>query len=771
MAGGFGGVARKLGGYRLIAPLATGGMAELFIAKTAGVSGFEKQVALKVIHPNYSSDPDFVKMLVDEAKLAVQLQHANIVQTYDLGQVDGQYYIAMELIDGVDLYKILKTSSEREQDFPIDVAAYITAEVATGLDYAHRKNDPMGRPLQIVHRDVSPQNVLVSREGEVKIVDFGIAKAALRGQHTQAGVIKGKYFYMSPEQSWGEKIDARTDVFSTGILLHEMLCGEMLYLEEELDKLLKLVRAADIKPPSRKRADVPPELDAIVLKALAKRPADRYQSAADLATALTRFLRTRYPDAGRARLAKFVRTVLEEEPSHVDVSVPAPRPEDFSHENSLIFRLTDLERDSSRDTNEHMPGDLRQADEETRGIAQPVPHAPRGDYEDGGATEFDPSPQLGPRKPSRSAGPDFGQVGDDAEPTEFAGRKLAAPPVVVDFSGPDDEFTDSESTRQRPSMPSPSARPVAPPARPPAIPRRSLPPVATPSRTPRPAMGGLGVARSTPQTLDEAQLRHDESLGVDGRRARDLAARPQHPMNGIGGGTPTPITPQHVIGFGGGATTGEQPLVDWSAAATTTPPPAAPYPRGPELDAGSGLLRPGDLQRRKLLVVAAVALVCLVVVLAGVFLWPEGPARGTAEVVSFPAGATVRIDGTVLPKSTPIRINDLDVKQPHHLSVSLRGYDTWENDVSFNDSEHDVRLQAILAPAVGTIQISTTPPGAEAIVNQRIAGTTPTKVGDLPPNEDVTVELRLRGYKVVYQTVPWKGKRALTISVPLEKAR
>ena len=509
-------------------------MAELFIAKTAGVSGFEKQVALKVIHPNYSSDPDFVKMLVDEAKLAVQLQHANIVQTYDLGQVDGQYYIAMELIDGADLYKILRTSSEKDRDFPIDVAVYITAEVATGLDYAHRKNDPMGRPLQIVHRDVSPQNVLVSREGEVKIVDFGIAKAALRGQHTQAGVIKGKYFYMSPEQSWGEKIDARTDVFSTGILLHEMLCGEMLYLEEDLEKLLKLVRAADVKPPSRKRADVPPELDAIVMKALAKRPIDRYQSGADLATALTRFLRTRYPEAGRGRVAKFVGGVLEEEPSRVDVSIPPARAEDFSHEHSLLFRLTDLERDSSHDTNENMPGDLRHPDEETRGAGSPVPQSSRGDYEDGGATEFDPNPQLKPRKATQ--GPDFGQVGDDAEPTEFAGRKLPPAPRV-DFSRADDEFTDAESTRQRPSP----LRPTVPPAPPkpplPAVPRRSLPPVATPLRTPpRAPMSGLGIGRSAAPLADDAAARDREGVSqVDERLARDLAARPMQPVGGLGG--------------------------------------------------------------------------------------------------------------------------------------------------------------------------------------------------------------------------------------------
>ncbi|MFI5289596.1 MAG: serine/threonine protein kinase, partial [Polyangia bacterium] len=229
---------RALGPYRLLSQLAVGGMAEIYVAKTAGVGGFEKLIALKVIHPNFSEDPEFVQMLVDEAKLSVQLQHANIVQTFDLGRIDEQYYIAMELIDGIDLYRLLRQASEKEIDFPFEVAAFIAQETSSGLDYAHRKRDSKGRPLKIVHRDVSPQNVLVSYDGQVKIVDFGIAKAALRGQQTAAGVIKGKYYYMSPEQAWGDPIDARSDVFSTGILLYEMLVGQMLYLEEDLDVLL-----------------------------------------------------------------------------------------------------------------------------------------------------------------------------------------------------------------------------------------------------------------------------------------------------------------------------------------------------------------------------------------------------------------------------------------------------------------------------------------------------------------------------------------------------
>src|SRR3954469_4198961 len=302
--------ARSLGSYQLVSQLAVGGMAEIYIARTRGLGGFEKLVALKLLHRNYSSDPDFVQMLVDEAKLAVQLTHANIVQTFDLGRVDDQYYIAMELIDGVDLYKLLRRASERPVDFPFEVAAFICAEVCAGLDYAHRKRDSKGRPLSIVHRDVSPQNVLVGFDGGVKLVDFGIAKAAMRSQQTAAGVIKGKYYYMSPEQAWGDKIDARTDIFSAGILLYEMLVGQMLYMEEDIEKLLDVVRKANIPPPSSQRMGVPRELEQVVMRALKKRADDRWPSAGELSTALAQFLRGFAPDFTRARLATFVRDVM-----------------------------------------------------------------------------------------------------------------------------------------------------------------------------------------------------------------------------------------------------------------------------------------------------------------------------------------------------------------------------------------------------------------------------------------------------------------------------
>jgi len=350
---------RQFGPYRLVEQIAVGGMAEIYLAKTRGIAGFEKYVALKMIHPNFSEDEQFIQMLIDEAKITVLLQHVNIAQTFDLGRVGSTYYITMEFVDGADLYKLLRKGSEMDLDVPIDVAAYVTKEVATGLDYAHRKRDVSGAKLNIVHRDVSPQNVLISFNGEVKLVDFGIAKATMRARQTAVGVIKGKYYYMSPEQAWGEPVDHRTDIFSTGILLYEMLTGQMLYLEEDLHKLLDMVRRADVAPPTTLRKDVPPQLERIVMRALAKDRNDRYQTANELATDLERFLHAYSPVFRAPKVSKWVNRVLEDElgPEH-EIEPTEPPSQNFrpsitqeqlvrerseiTDENSVIYRLEDL---------------------------------------------------------------------------------------------------------------------------------------------------------------------------------------------------------------------------------------------------------------------------------------------------------------------------------------------------------------------------------------------------------------------------------------------
>ncbi len=352
---------RQFGPYRLVEQIAVGGMAEIYLAKTRGIAGFEKYVALKMIHPNFSEDEQFIQMLIDEAKITVMLQHVNIAQTFDLGRVGSTYYITMEYVDGADLYKLLRKGSEMDMDVPIDVAAYVTKEVATGLDYAHRKRDVSGSKLNIVHRDVSPQNVLISFNGEVKLVDFGIAKATMRARQTAVGVIKGKYYYMSPEQAWGEPVDHRTDIFSAGILLYEMLTGQMLYLEEDLHKLLDMVRRADVAPPTTLRKDVPPQLERIVMRALAKDRNDRYQTANEFATDLERFLHAYSPVFRAPKVSSWVSKVLVDElgPEHEHEHEPTEPPSqnfrpsltqeqlvrersELTDENSVIYRLDDL---------------------------------------------------------------------------------------------------------------------------------------------------------------------------------------------------------------------------------------------------------------------------------------------------------------------------------------------------------------------------------------------------------------------------------------------
>jgi serine/threonine protein kinase len=311
---------RQFGPYRLVHQIAVGGMAEIYLAKTRGIAGFEKYVALKMIHPNFSSDEQFIEMLIDEAKISVQLQHANIAQAFDLGRVDQVYYITMEYVDGADLYKILRRAAERGISMPVDVAAFIAKEMANGLDYAHRRRDLSGQALGIVHRDVSPQNVLISHAGEVKLVDFGIAKATMKARQTAVGVIKGKYYYMSPEQAWGDRVDHRTDIFSTGVCLYEALTGRMMYQEEDLQKLLQVVRRAEIPPPTSRRRDIPPQLERIVMRALAKERDERYPSAGDMATDLERFLHVYSPVFTASKVAEFFRTVL------VDDAPPAAPP-------------------------------------------------------------------------------------------------------------------------------------------------------------------------------------------------------------------------------------------------------------------------------------------------------------------------------------------------------------------------------------------------------------------------------------------------------------
>ncbi|MFP2909976.1 protein kinase domain-containing protein [Pyxidicoccus sp. 3LFB2] len=278
------------GKYLLLERINVGGMAEVFIAKAFGVEGFERILAIKKILPTMAEDEEFITMFIDEARISVQLNHANVVHIHELGKHDDAYFIAMEYVAGRDVRTILERYRRRKEIMPTAQAVFITSKLCDGLDYAHRKKDARGQDLHIIHRDVSPQNVLISYEGEVKVIDFGIAKAANRSQKTQAGILKGKFGYMSPEQVRGMPIDRRSDIFAVGVLLYEMLTGEKLFVGESDFSTLEKVRNADVPLPREFNPNIPPGLEKVVLKALAREPEERYQWASDLAEDLMRFL-------------------------------------------------------------------------------------------------------------------------------------------------------------------------------------------------------------------------------------------------------------------------------------------------------------------------------------------------------------------------------------------------------------------------------------------------------------------------------------------------
>lgn len=302
------------GRYYLMDRVAVGGMAEVFKAKSLGAEGFSKVVALKRILPNIAEDQEFITMFIDEAKIAVQLSHANVARILELGEDRGTYFIAMEYIQGKDLRTIFERAKRTEdKSIAALMAAYIISRVCEGLDYAHRKKDDTGKPLCIVHRDVSPQNILVSFDGDVKLIDFGVAKAQNKITRTQAGILKGKFSYMSPEQVQGLPLDQRSDIFGLGIVLHEMLVGQRLFVGKSDFQTLEKVRKAEAVKPSEINPNIPPELDEITMRALSRDPNTRYTYASEMHEDLQRFLYSRSPVYSRKNLSSYMHEVFGED--------------------------------------------------------------------------------------------------------------------------------------------------------------------------------------------------------------------------------------------------------------------------------------------------------------------------------------------------------------------------------------------------------------------------------------------------------------------------
>jgi serine/threonine-protein kinase len=296
----------KLGDYRILSHLTKGGMGSLYLARKDGPGGFERDVVLKVVHQELSIDDEFVRMFLQEARLSALIRHPNVVHVEDLGQQGNTYYIVMELFDGVSLSRILKRMRKQERDFPIPVAVHVACAVADGLHAAHRTTDRQGRPLEIVHRDATPHNVLVGRNGHVKLIDFGIAKARNATVYTQKGLVRGKIAYLAPEQVWGRTVDRRTDVYALGALTYEMLAGRRLVTADSQAELFAKVREPD-HAPLRVFRQVSAELDRVVMQALAPTPQQRFSSAREMRDALM----DACPEAARIHAEDLAPIVLE----------------------------------------------------------------------------------------------------------------------------------------------------------------------------------------------------------------------------------------------------------------------------------------------------------------------------------------------------------------------------------------------------------------------------------------------------------------------------
>jgi serine/threonine protein kinase len=299
----------KFGKFTLVERIAEGGMAEVFKATVQGPEGFERIVAIKRLHRALCEDADLTQMLVDEARIAVQLHHPNIGNVFDLGCIENQYFIIMEYIDGTDMLRLLEKTRKRNALLPIPASLFLVSETLSGLHYAHTKVGRNGEPLGIVHRDVSPQNVMVTWDGRVKLVDFGIAKARNRAQTTQAGIIKGKFYYMAPEQAHGHHVDPRTDVYAAGMVLYEALVGRSPYDDIPEVELLRHVRQADFPPPRTYRPELDPELSALVEIATQRNPEKRFANAMEFQLALNDYRHRKLGAFAEPHLARTVADV------------------------------------------------------------------------------------------------------------------------------------------------------------------------------------------------------------------------------------------------------------------------------------------------------------------------------------------------------------------------------------------------------------------------------------------------------------------------------
>ncbi|MBX3270073.1 MAG: serine/threonine protein kinase [Sandaracinaceae bacterium] len=722
------------GKYVLLERINVGGMAEVFKAKAFGVEGFERLVAVKRILPSIAEDQEFITMFIDEAKIAVQLTHANIAQIFDLGKVADSFFIAMEFVHGKDLRAIFDRARKRGETVPVPMACYTVMKVCEGLDYAHNKKDAAGRELNLVHRDVSPQNILISYDGETKIIDFGIAKAAGKAGKTQAGILKGKFGYMSPEQVRGLPLDRRSDIFAVGIVLYELLTGERLFVGESDFSTLEKVRNVEIMPPSTYNRRIPEELEQIVLKALAKDVDDRYQTAMDLHDDLQSFMYTSGNFFSRKDLSAYMRKAFAEE----------------------------IARESQRE-------------EEYR----------RMEVEAGLA------PAAGARPTSKSSGLDaFADI--EPAPAKAANISAAQPPPRP--RGPKRTMMGVGVPPPPPPRTSGAPPPPPPPrtSSPPAVP----PPLRSSNPPPPPSAAATSRAVSSPGAALDMDW-DDEELSTQIYDKPEDGLIPSLPELNDDTPAPAPVAaapaPRPVAPTAAMVATPQ--FVPTASSPGAVPGMPSPFDDLPPEPVAYGREPTAVVQKKKggggamLAVFALVAVFGLGVVGGGLW-WFFGRSQpGVIHLSTNPPDAVVYLDNEPITSSTASPFLLANVEPGEHLvEVRKHGYQTWATRVNLASGQ-TLELPAVTlvpeggvgaatggvattggttglgttggtpvgtggtVPAAGTgFHLDTVPSGALVFVGERqLAERTPVTVTDLEPGT-VTVRAELENY------APWTGQ-------------
>ncbi|XXF76552.1 protein kinase [Myxococcaceae bacterium GXIMD 01537] len=718
------------GKYLLLDRINIGGMAEVWRGKSFGAGGFERLVAIKRILPNIAEDDEFISMFIDEAKISVQLTHANVAQIYELGQIQSSYFIAMEYIPGKDMRAIFDRCRKKGEPAPIPLVAYCVAKMCEGLDYAHRKKDGMGRDMNIVHRDISPQNVLISYEGEVKVIDFGIAKAAGKATKTQAGILKGKFGYMSPEQIRGLPLDRRSDVFAIGVCLYEMLTGERLFVGDSDFSVLEKVRKAEVPPPSTYNRRIPDSLEKIVLKSLAKDVDERYQYANELGDDLQRFLITSDSIFSRKDLMQYMKSTFAE----------------------------DVEREKQRlvDYANIKPPEGMQAAIEMGftgaapiAAAQPAPAAPPP-----------AAPSIAPQQPP-------GRRATLVAMPKLTAAAVAPAPKDDDEGGATMLVDKSELLGGGPDpITSPGTPPMSPPT--PALPEELL--------SHRSAVVPHPSLRSPPPTLTQdgpgagpVPRRHTLE-GLRAARSEQGGEPPTLAPAGRPAGGPPVMSPSRNV-----PTLGQQ-------AAPPRPPPMVERDEEDEQDeeeeqVSEPAAPTGGKPNRMPLFAAIGAGVLLLLGAAGYFA-TRGPATGFLMVnVDLPAEARSKVSVTLNANAmgTPATWPMLEQVPagPVVVMVSADGYEPFTETVEVMAGQQVARVQASLKRLVKTasLVLSTRPSDAEVKVDGKVVrpqGSQDVFIKDLPAGESLLVEVSAPGFKASRKTYPHAGSEPVQVKAELE---